>query len=85
MQIKGYDTNVIVQLAENKNAGVVIPPKRNRIIQREYDKETYKERHKIECMFGFLKHYRRIFARFDKLASRFLAFLHLAATIQWLK
>jgi hypothetical protein len=30
-------------------------------------------------MFGFMKHYRRVFARFDKLARRSLAFVHFVA------
>jgi hypothetical protein len=30
-------------------------------------------------MFGLLKHQRRVFARFDKLAKRYLAFVHFAA------
>lgn len=82
---KGYDSDAIVNYVESRGAVAVIPPKRNRKIQREYDKELYKERHKIECRFGFLKHYRRLFSRFDKIASRFLAFLHFIAAIQWLK
>jgi transposase len=82
---KGYDTNVIVDHVQASKAVVVIPPKSNRIIQRLYDKELYKERHKIECTFGFLKHYRRLFARFEKIASRFQAFLHFGAALQWLK
>ena len=28
---------------------------------------------------------RRVFARFDKYASRFLAFIHFASTVIWLK
>lgn len=82
---KGYDTDEIVVAVAESEALCVIPPKKNRKVQREYDQELYKERHKIECLFGFLKHYRRIFSRFEKIASRFQAFLHLAAALQWLK
>lgn len=82
---KGYDSNAIIECVMSDGAVAVIPPKKSRIIQREYDKELYKERHKIECLFGFLKHYRRLFSRFEKLASRFQAFLHFVAAIQWLK
>jgi transposase len=82
---KGYDTDEIVAVVAESEALCVIPPKKNRKIQREYDQEIYKERHKIECLFGFLKHYRRIFSRFEKIASRFQAFLHFAAALQWLK
>ena len=82
---KGYDSNEIVKIIEKQGAEPIIPPKKNRIIQRFYDKEIYKERHKIECLFGFLKHYRRLFSRFDKLKSRFTSFLHFIAALQWLK
>lgn len=82
---KGYDTDAILTYVESVGAKAIIPPKSNRIVQREYDKHFYKERYKIECSFGFLKHYRRIFSRFDKIASRFLAFLHFVAALQWLK
>lgn len=82
---KGYDTDAIVTYVVQQGAVCVIPPKKNRIRPRAYNKELYKERHKIECMFGFLKHYRRVFARFEKIASRFQAFLHFAAALQWIK
>jgi transposase len=48
-------------------------------------KEIYKERHKIENLFGFIKHYRRLFARFDKLKKNFLGFLHFVGTLIWLR
>ena len=38
----------------------------------------YKERHLVETFFLKLKEFRRVATRFDKLASRFLAFVHLA-------
>jgi transposase len=82
---KGYDSNEILEYCERNNTTAVIPPKKNRRVTRIYDKHLYKERHKIECLFGFLKHYRRLFSRFEKLASRFSAFLHFVAALQWLK
>ena len=82
---KGYDSDSIVKHAISDGAIAVIPPKKNRKIRRKYDRNLYKERYKIECLFGFLKHYRRLFSRFDKLASRLQAFLHFVAALQWLK
>lgn len=67
------------------DAAAIILPKKNRIIQEEYDEEICQERHKIECLFGFLKHYRRLFSCFEKLASKFQAFLHFVDALQWLK
>jgi transposase len=82
---KGYDAQEIVQAIESSGGIAIIPSRSNAIQPRSIDVELYKERHKIECTFGFLKHYRRLFARFDKLKSRFSAFLHFAAALQWIK
>jgi Transposase DDE domain len=62
----------------------VIPPKSNRKVQRDFDKEAYKARHLIENFFCKLKQYRAIATRYDKTARNFLAAIHLAATIIWL-
>lgn len=82
---KGYDSRAFVDLVENKGCFVVIPPKRNRKIHRDYDEHIYKERHLIECFFGKIKHFRRIFSRFDKTAASFLSFLHFASIFIWLR
>lgn len=41
----------------------------------------YKERHAIECFFGKIKQFRRIFSRFDKSARSYLAFLYFAGAL----
>ena len=82
---KGYDADYIVEAAGSMGAVAVIPPKSNRIIQREYDTELYKERNLVERLFNKLKHFRRIATRYDKTASAFLAFIHIASICLWLK
>src|ERR1700745_1465055 len=62
----------------------VIPPKRNRKTQRDFDKELYKARHLIENFVCKLKQFRAIATRYDKTARNFLAAIHLAAAIIWL-
>ena len=52
---------------------------------RARDAAADRERHLVECGIGKLKYFRRVFSRFDKYASRFLAFIHLACTFLWLK
>ena len=47
---KGYDSSAFVESLENNGYKIVIPPKSNRKVQREYDQHTYKERHLIECL-----------------------------------
>jgi putative transposase len=82
---KGYDADYIIEAAQKMGAEAVIPPKSNRIIQREYDKELYKERNFVERLFNKLKNFRRIATRYDKTASAFMGFIHLASILIWLK
>ena len=58
---------------------------KNRKAQRDYDEHLYKERHLVECFIGKIKYYRRIFSRFEKLASRFLGFLSFVSALIWLR
>jgi len=46
---KGYDADAIVEHVEAMGAKVVIPPKRNRKLQREYDITLYKQRNRIDA------------------------------------
>ena len=82
---KGYDANYIVDAVKEMEAEVVIPPKSNRKVAREYDTHLYKERNLIERMYGKLKHFRRVATRYDKLASSYMAFVLVAAIYLWLK
>ena len=63
----------------------VIPPHHCSQQPREYDRWLYRERHLIECLVNKLKQFRRIFSRFDKLATRYLGFIHFASALIWLR
>lgn len=76
-----YDSDKIRAQISNLGATACIKPRRNRKVIISFDKEQYKERHLIECFFKKLKRYRRIATRYDKLAKRFLAFVHLACIL----
>ena len=77
------DKRVIEPLAEAGKT-VVIPPKANRRVPREYDRELYKARHLIENFFAKIKQFRAIATRYDKTARNFLAGVYLAASAIWL-
>ncbi len=64
---------------------VIIPSRINRKEQREIDTHLYKERHLIDDQIGKLKHFRRVFSRFDKLAKNYLSFIYFASTVVWLR
>ncbi len=91
---KGYDSDRVLETVEALSAEAVIPPKANRLEQREYDRDFYKERHLVEgmriahaavpcleCFFNKLRQFRRVFLRFEQTARNFLAFAHFASTM----
>ena len=78
---KAYDSNKIIEFIESKSAVAVIPPKRNRKIQREYDKELYKNRNQVERFFNRIKQFRRIATRYDKSAESFSAMIQFATAL----
>jgi putative transposase len=82
---KGYDADHLCGRLAQTGADVVIPPKRNRKVQRPYDVHLYKERNLIERFFNKLKHFRRVATRYDKLLANFMGFVKLAAIAIWLR
>jgi len=82
---KSYDANHLHEKIDEQGSEIVIPPKRNRKVQRPYDAELYKERNLIERFFNKLKQFRRVATRYDKLLVNFLGFVKLAAIAIWLK
>lgn len=64
---------------------MVIPPKRNRRVQRPYDIDLYKERNLVDRFFNKLKQFRRVATRYDKLLANFIGFVKLAAIAIGLK
>jgi transposase len=81
---KGFDSNDFIEQVESLEAVVVIPPRKNRLVQRDIDRNLYADRNKIERFFGRIKHYRRIATRYEKTARNYRSFLHLASIITWL-
>lgn len=76
---RAYDCDKLNHLIESQGAEVVIPPRRNRIDQRTYDRHIYKERHLVECFFAKIKRFRRVSTRYDKLEQMYKASVMIAA------
>ena len=82
---RAYDTNEIIEKAKLSGMEAVIPPKKNRKNQRDYDKYLYKLRHLVENAFLALKRWRGIATRYAKNTSSFLAAVQIRCIFLWAK
>lgn len=82
---RAFDSDDLLAFIIDHGAIPVIPSRKNRKQPREFDTWRYRERALVECFFNKIKHFRHIFSRFDKLASRFLGFLQFAGALIWLR
>ena len=80
---KGCDTNAIIKQARQQGMAPVIPPKKNRTQQREYDEEGYQLRHLVENAFLHLKRWRGIATRYAKHSTSFLAAAYIRCIALW--
>jgi transposase len=82
---KAYDSNALRQLIAQSGAMAVIPSNRTRKVIIPHDTVIYRHRNRIERCFNKLKHFRRFATRYDRRATHFLAFIHLAAAMLWMR
>jgi transposase len=82
---KGYDSEAFVLRLKEQDSEPVIPSRATNKVRREIDTHLYKERHLVEHQIGKLKHFRRVFSRFDKLAKNYLSFIYFASSVVWLR
>ncbi len=81
---KGYDADALIDSIQAGGAIAVIPPKRNRVVSRSYDRHLYKDRNLVERFFNRIKQFRRIATRYEKLARNYLSFLNLVCAYIWI-
>lgn len=82
---KGYDGDRFRESLLIRGILPIIPPRSNRKVPEHPDYRRYRDRNRVERMFGKLKQQRRIATRYDKTILSFESFLNLAATRLWLK
>ena len=82
---RDYDTDAILQQAATQGMHAVIPPKKNRTVQRKYDQDLYKLHPLIENAFLALKPWWAIVTRYAKNSASFLAAVHIRCLVLWLK
>ncbi|MDE2112072.1 MAG: IS5 family transposase [Alphaproteobacteria bacterium] len=78
---RGYAANWFRDGLAERGIAACIPSKANRKIPIPHDRVLYRQRHKIENMFGKLKDWRRIHTRYDRCAHTFFSAICIAATI----
>jgi transposase len=82
---RAYDANALRQHLAWIGAAAVIPSTRSRRAPIPHDPVVYRLRNRIERCFNKLKHFRRFATRYDRLAGHYLAFIHLAASMLWMR
>ena len=80
-----YSAQSFREQLNKQSCEATIPFPKNSKNFMNYDKNLYQHRHVIECFFGKIKHFRRVFSRFEKTASSYLAFLHFVGVFIWLR
>ena len=78
---RGYDADWLREQLTDNDIKPCIPPRKNRTEQIDYDKKLYKQRHKIENLFGKIKDWRRIAMRYDRCAHTFFSAICIASSI----
>ena len=78
---KAFDTNWLLEELHERGTTAVIPPKSNRIVQREYDEEAYCWRHLVENYFAKIKEFRGIATRYDKTDNSYAANWNIVAAL----
>ena len=76
---------LFVEQAERCGRQAVIPPRKNRKEQRDYDNHLYRQRHLVENAFLHLKQWRGIATRYAKRLSSFLAAAQIRCLVLWLR
>jgi transposase len=82
---RAYDSNALRKLIADAGMLAVIPSTRSRKVAIPHNADLYKQRNRIERCFNKLKHFRRFATRFDRRAAHFLAFIHIASAMIWMR
>jgi transposase len=80
---RGYHANWFSLALTARGICTRIPSKANRNVLIPHDRALYRQRRKIENMFGRIKNRRRIHTRYDRCARTFSSAICIAAAVIW--
>ena len=74
---KGFDGEEQRRACIERGVVPVIPNRKNRTDPWPFEPEPYRERNRVERLFGKAKQFRRFATRYEKLKQTFLGMIHL--------
>ena len=78
---RGYDADWFRRALAERGIAASIPSKTNRRVPIPDGTALYRQRHKVENMFGKFKDWRRIHTRYDRCAHTFMSAIVIAAIV----
>ena len=85
---RAYDSDPLDARLAEQGIMLIAPHKRNRKKPATQDGRVlrrYQRRWKVERLFAWLQNYRRILVRYDHFLENYLAFVHLACIVIFIK
>lgn len=85
---RAYDSDPLDEKLAEQGIELIAPHKRNRKKPATQDGRVlrrYQRRWKVERLFAWLQNYRRILVRYDRFLENYLAFVHLACIVIFIR
>ncbi len=85
---RAYDSDPLDEKLAEQGIRLIAPHKSNRKKPKTQDGRElrrYRKRWKVERLFAWLQNYRRILVRYDRFLENYLAFVHLACIVIFIR